>query len=1528
MIIIGFLLLSTLSIIAPQVKASPGVPPEVVCVPFHGQLAAVPHDTWIGKEIILKGTAHDKDGDGTMTAYRWDFSDGYSTDWISGVNPYIIEARHTYTGTMADGTPYSPGKYFTAWLYVKDNEGLEGKDSYFIAIRDKTLDVEVNLALDNGLWWLHKQQTRGTYGDGTEYGYWYSSYGYHISFTAASTEAFELQGHLPSGDRSEDPYVETVQRGLNYLFNQFYTYSISQDATYCPLGNPDVNSNGKGLACFSGDINRQIYETGMALMTISSSSAPSRIAATGTSDVIGRAYKDIVQDMVDFLAWGQNDPYTGVYEGGWRYYANYGYSDNSVSQWPVIGMEAAERNFGTSGVTVPAFVRPELLKWLAYSQGGDGGFGYTDPGSWENTAKTGAGCAMLSWAGVPTTDTKFQNALSFLNAHWYDTASSYTNFGDYYTMYGIMKGMRIPDPNIQLVGTHDWYAEYARYIVDQQNAYGGEYVVDHSWLSGNVEGILATAWAMAVLTPTLVKPGPVAEAGPNVDNFPPTIPVKFDASGSYHRDPTKSIVLYEWDFESDGTWDYSVGQFVYPTGLAPTAPGGKRSYGYDGACTYYNYAGWLARGDDYLDGKYHLGQDIEADVGDNVYAITDGVVAYISYSTDWGSGNLGIVLRHKLSDGTELLALYGHVRSDVSIGDNINSGESFATIGPYDSIAHLHFGIHPGLTMPETHWGAMNLASWPDPNASPGDPNGPDTNGFVDPLDWIATRTPIKPTPLHVEHAYPAYKNPDGSIDWDTTTKDYTATLRVTDDNDPALHDTDTCVVHITPPPWKPVADPDGPYEGSVGGLIQLDGSKSYDPESKMYPPGHPWYETIAKYEWDLNNDGKFDDSVDVKPSYTWNAEGAYSVGLKVTDSQPSGSGGTIGPLDVDIKYATVVVKEEVTGIESVITLDDFTTNGILGQDYFSIQQNFKIPIGSWSGYPTHYYWVQNIVYVFRTLGVSWMAGEMEIWEMDGVTTPKKVAFSPHFTDPETGEMYSVGYPGLPFALPETVILRSTIESDSLILENDFWGYTFPVPEGSYVYVDPSASSITTHKGRSPEIVIVGLGQVFGYDTFMEVDFDSPTSGHVDNYVRMSSGTWLVANNTVVPQGFASTAETSTGLDWDTNGDFEYKSGKYEQGFWFEPDFSKPEASPPSPSAPSLSAEALMFLLRCPAELSLYDSLGRHIGYNVDTAKIDLEIPSALYLIFGSAQCIFAYYPADAYELFVIGTGTGTYRLDILWMDKGGGISSVGSYEGAISEGTVFRHTILTAPQPSVIMWEHVFEDPVRKTVLKISTDDKYFQFIAPDKDFGVKYAAKMTQLKHVIIICYEDKQMRLTATATDDKTCLAVAWDKQTCKAYWLIEHPPVYKLTVCCNDTNGKAISSASVYFNGCCQGQTDSNGNLTITNVFSGTYTVTVKKCGYKDSSSTVTVSGDTTLTLTMTPQTYTLTVCCKNSKGKVISGASIYLNGNYQGLTDLSGKLIITNITAGTYTVTAKKGGYKDTSVNVTMTRDKTITITMK
>jgi len=844
--------------------ASADVPPEVVTVPFHGELLAVPHDTWIGKETTFKGTAHDADGDATMVAYKWDFSDGYSTGWISGVDPYVIEAKHTYTGTMADGTPYGPGRYFTAWLYVEDDTGLIGQDSYFVAIRDvsdpgEMLKVEVNVAIDNGLWWLHKQQIRGTYPDGAAYGYW-DNVGFEVAATGTAVEAFELQGHLGKGDPydiSEDPYVETVQRGLNYLFNHMEERAIGEDPVYCPLGNPDTNGNGIGLACYSG---HEMYESGIALMTMGSSKSPDRVATTGP--VAGRTYLEITQDMVDFMAWGQNEhldfgefiyrdvdasgdvspgdvrlrvwwaggwesvagtlvepghpdvgqelvPFAaeekhsdpdgnGEYEwqeriyrdldasndvsigderltdvgtyhagtivvagdpdlgtglvtfagdekhqenvawdlsynwsptgrGGWRYGANFENSDNSVSQWPAIGLEAAERNLAGLGLTVPEFVRPELLEWLAYSQctapdDRYGGFGYTTPCDWVNVAKTGAGAAMLYWAGVPVGDPRFQDTLDFLDRHWYDDWGCDGNFGNYYAMYAVMKGMVIPDPDVELIGSHDWYAEYARYILDEQNVYGGEYLVDYScWGpggSGQVQNALATAWAMLILTPTVVQPPPVADAGPDVEDHPPIIPVEFDGSGSYHRDPTKEIVEYCWDF----------------------------------------------------------------------------------------------------GDGS-----------------------------------------------PEE----------------------------------------CSPTPT-AEHAYPAVYNPDGTINWGETTRDYRVTLRVRDNNVPPLEAEDGSIVHIAGPPWKPVADADGPYEGWEDIPICLDGSGSYDPESRMYEPGHPWYEEIATYEWDLDNDGQFDDSTGVNPCWTWESEGTYAVCLKVTDSVPAQD----PELDVDVDCATVVVRE------------------------------------------------------------------------------------------------------------------------------------------------------------------------------------------------------------------------------------------------------------------------------------------------------------------------------------------------------------------------------------------------------------------------------------------------------------------------------------------------------------------------------------------------------------------------------------------------------------------------------------------
>jgi hypothetical protein len=671
-----------------------GSPPQVVCVPATALNPAVPHDTWSGKEITLKGTAHDPDDDGTLATYEWDFGDGSPPETGAVTDPYAIEARHTYAGNIGD--------IFVATLTVTDTDDQTGTDQYLVQIKDGAdLAVQVNVAIDEGLWRLHKDMVRGTFPDGAIYGYW--SYGGNpVAAAGASTEAFEIQGSLPNGDLAEDPYVETVQRGLNYLLSAMHSEPVSQDPTYCPQGDPDANSNGIGLMCCT-DCWHSMYESGIALMALASSRCPGCVAATGIADVAGRSYLDVTQDMVDYFAYAQSDPYTGSYRGGWRYYGNYGQSDNSVSQWPVIGMESAEVNFGAAGLLVPEFVKEELNLWIDYIQNdvdgdwADGGSGYTAPWDWVNIAKTGGLLAEMKFVGDTTATLRVQQAVQFIDSNW-DTDSEHFSVNSYYAFYSVMKGFRLlgiktisplNDPS-----GLDWYGDasrgYAQHIVADQNP-------DGAWYGGYWSNHpLQSAWAILTLKKTVVQPGPVADAGPDVPSHPPVIEITFDGTGSYHRDPSRNIVQYIWDF----------------------------------------------------------------------------------------------------GDGS----------------------------------------------MPQ---------------------EGP-----------------------VVAHAFPAVYNPDGSIDWDATTRDYVVTLTVIDDSDPALSDSDTAIVHITPPPWPPVADANGPYTLYPCWLVTLDGSGSYDPNGELYPdPDHPWHGYLTGWEWDLDNDGEYDDATGETVTWSVCDLGVHVVGLRVTNS-------------------------------------------------------------------------------------------------------------------------------------------------------------------------------------------------------------------------------------------------------------------------------------------------------------------------------------------------------------------------------------------------------------------------------------------------------------------------------------------------------------------------------------------------------------------------------------------------------------------------------------------------------------------
>ncbi|NIM98123.1 MAG: PKD domain-containing protein, partial [candidate division Zixibacteria bacterium] len=504
-------------------------PPRVNVMPGNMPGKVYPY-AWPGRELTVWGNVHD----GTPPyTYVWEFGDGSAP--VSGevTNPRYISVPHTYT-TMGPKL---------AVLTVTDACLVSGQDTVEIEVVTRDFPVEVNAAIEDGLRWLYLEQESD--------GRWIYS-GYPAAATAMALLAFENNQHLPINDINEDIYAEYVQAGLDFLFTTFYSTSVPVQEAGDPEENAPGNTDNNGIG-IGVNSSRNGYETGMAMMAIVGSGsigtpAPDLVATTGPADVIGRTYRDIVVDMVDWCAWAQVDISRGIHRGGWRYTPNYSNSDNSVSQWPAIGLEAAETNWG---VAAPSFVKSELLLWLSASQisGGsnDGAFWYM-PNWWAYSpiGVTGAGLCALSYADIPNTDPRVTRTTGYLARNWGHSA----NVNNRYNLYAVAKGCRIAvdslgDPyEIVSIDGIDWYTDYATNLMAIQQSHGGW---PDQW--GRV---LSSAWAILVLTPSVVGLPPVAVINAP-ETAPPSTPFNMDGSDSYHKDPDKMIVEWLWDFDkSDG----------------------------------------------------------------------------------------------------------------------------------------------------------------------------------------------------------------------------------------------------------------------------------------------------------------------------------------------------------------------------------------------------------------------------------------------------------------------------------------------------------------------------------------------------------------------------------------------------------------------------------------------------------------------------------------------------------------------------------------------------------------------------------------------------------------------------------------------------------------------------------------------------------------------------------------------------------------------------------------------------------------
>lgn len=576
-------------VLAAAASSAAAAPPEVVTVPWRGGLD-LPHETYNGKQIHLKGIARALAAGATAS---WDPGDGSAAKVVT-VNPAASEPTVDYDlGVTHTYPPSAPGTPYTATLTVCNPGNECASDTYRVVVRARAIDVEINVAIDQGLWYLHRQQIRNPASSDDGRFPYTTSYSRDGMVTASAVQAFQINNHFKGGPDAQDPYADTVRRGLRYMFSRLVSTPITPQAA----GNPDTNGNGLGVSpgntatpLPTGVGNDGPYQGGQFMDAIVTSKTPNEPVPAGTplaaltSPSTGGAYNyfDAVQDMVDMYAFGQNDPATGAQRGGWRYGWNYGSSDNSANQWAAIGIIPARDDWGA---TVPQFLIDENLIWLSASQTPAPpspaiGYGYTGRG--EGSALSPSGLVQAVMDGVLKTDASrwvgVEQRMADLWSSWYrDTV-------DEYSLYALTKAMRLALPSpIIIMGTGanaiDWFKAdcanpdactssdrfgVARTLIRDQNADGlfnGSYRV-----SGNYR----SAWSVIMLTGTLkLEPVAIADATPNPGAS--GVPVELDGTASFHQDPQRSIVKYEWDVDNDNVTDY-VGATVSHAFTCTTLP--------------------------------------------------------------------------------------------------------------------------------------------------------------------------------------------------------------------------------------------------------------------------------------------------------------------------------------------------------------------------------------------------------------------------------------------------------------------------------------------------------------------------------------------------------------------------------------------------------------------------------------------------------------------------------------------------------------------------------------------------------------------------------------------------------------------------------------------------------------------------------------------------------------------------------------------------------------------------------------------
>ena len=460
-------------------------------------------------------------------------TDYHSNAWMDGTNTAgngsyrLVLPSGTYRvracGSCCTGAPYADQYYDHTYSYDEAAEvpvtapGETPNISFTLSLMLRRATVDE--AVGAGVAWLAGGQNP----DGSWGSHWVMA---KTALAVLNLETYATRQGYASPFDPAFPYREQVEKGLNYIFGHAYATGISPQ----PAGNPDTDGDGVGVYFYipgeSGDEKEMggypNYDTSMVMMAIAASGAPDRVVTAPGSAVNGWTYRDVLQDAVDYMAWGQTD--WGHGRGGWSYWQtdNGGpWSDQSNSGWVTLGLAYAEaappQGFG---LTVPGFVRSELDRWINYIQDdvngdpNDGGSHYSDLNNTGepsvNMLKTGNLLQQMAFVGDTASTPRVQDAVDYMMRHWKDPSSDPGWRGCpacYQATYTVMKGFEAlgiqnidfytdcAEPYVDCGNPINWFNDFTDVLLAQQGQ-------DGWWLAGcfdDGDRILSTDWAILTL---------------------------------------------------------------------------------------------------------------------------------------------------------------------------------------------------------------------------------------------------------------------------------------------------------------------------------------------------------------------------------------------------------------------------------------------------------------------------------------------------------------------------------------------------------------------------------------------------------------------------------------------------------------------------------------------------------------------------------------------------------------------------------------------------------------------------------------------------------------------------------------------------------------------------------------------------------------------------------------------------------------------------------------------------------------------